>query len=176
MTYHSRNRDGVTKTVNNRFLVEESESHVVILLFLGFFLLFLFLLFLGSRGSTSSSRCSTSSSRSSSGSRANVGDQVLDVARLQCLTEQTRPVGLNLNTSSLEYGCQLLGSDSHIVISEDESGVDTGELRVRHSVDLWGCASFLKDLARKREQGKSLVEVNQAIIAFRVRHSVDLWG
>merc|ERR1719482_2200916 len=75
---------------NKKFLVEESESHVVILFLLGFFLLLFFLL-LGSRSSCSSSGSGASSSRGSSGSRTHVGDQGLHVHGLKGLGEQTGP-------------------------------------------------------------------------------------
>merc|ERR1719295_377899 len=80
-------------------LVEQAEAHVIVLL-LGLFLL---LLLLG--GLSSGGRCSTAGSRgsTSSGSCANsgpnVGDQGLEVSRLQSLGEETRPVGLNVDTS-----------------------------------------------------------------------------
>merc|ERR1719511_578869 len=111
-----------TRMVN---LVEQSEAHVIVL-FLGLFLLLLLLggLSSGSRGSTGSG--------SSADSRAHVGDQGLQVGGLEGLGEEAGPVGLNINTSSLEDGCDLLGGDGDIVIGEDEGGVDAGELRVGH--------------------------------------------
>merc|ERR1719150_2424761 len=84
-----------------------------------------------SRGSTASS-WSTTSGGSGADSRAHVGDQGLQVGRLEGLGEETRPVGLNIDTSSLEDGGDLLGGDGNIVIGEDEGGVDAGELRVGH--------------------------------------------
>merc|ERR1719370_581018 len=98
-------------------LVEQSEAHVIVL-FLGLLLLFLLLGGLSSRG------------RSGADSRAHVGDQGLQVSRLEGLGEEAGPVGLNIDTSSLEDGGDLLGGDGDIVISEDEGGVDAGELRV----------------------------------------------
>merc|ERR1719342_959096 len=85
-------------------LVEQAEAHVIVLL-LGLFLLLLLLRSLSSCGrcSTASSRGSTSSG-SSANSGPNVGDQGLEVSRLQSLGEETRPVGLNVDTSSLEDG------------------------------------------------------------------------
>merc|ERR550534_735591 len=85
-------------------LVEQAEAHVIILL-LGLFLL---LLLLGGLGS--GSRCSTTGSRGTTGSGSgadagpNVGDQGLEVGGLQSLGEEARPVGLNINTGSLEDG------------------------------------------------------------------------
>merc|ERR1719195_780358 len=111
-----------TRMVN---LVEQSEAHVIVL-FLGLLLL---LLLLG--GLSSRSRGSTSS-RSSADSRAHVGDQGLQVGGLESLGEEAGPVGLNIDTSSLEDGGDLLGGDGNIVIGEDEGGVDAGELRVGH--------------------------------------------
>ena len=48
------------------------------------------------------------------------------------LGEEAGPVGLEVNSSSLEDGGDLLGGDGDVVISEDEGGVDAGELS-RHS-------------------------------------------
>merc|ERR1712192_230218 len=112
-------------------LVEQAEAHVILLLGLLLLLLLLGGLSSGSGCSTTSSRGSTSS-RSSSNTRPNVGDQGLEVSRLQSLGEEAGPVGLNINTSSLEDGGNLLRGDSDIVISEDEGGVDASKLRVGH--------------------------------------------
>merc|ERR1719195_53308 len=111
-----------TRMVN---LVEQSEAHVIVL-FLGLLLLLLLLggLSSGSRGSTAGG--------SGADSRAHVGDQGLQVGRLEGLGEEARPVGLNIDTGSLEDGGDLLGGDGNIVVSEDEGGVDAGELRVGH--------------------------------------------
>merc|ERR1719188_2381795 len=94
-----------TRMVN---LVEQSEAHVIVL-FLGLFLLLLLLggLSSRSRGSTASSR-SASSGGSSTDSRAHVGDQGLQVGGLEGLGEEAGPVGLNIDTSSLEDGGNLL--------------------------------------------------------------------
>merc|ERR1719220_3111754 len=118
-----------TRMVN---LVEQSEAHVIVL-FLGLLLLLLLLggLSSRSRGSTASSRGATSGG-SSTDSGAHVGDQGLKVGGLESLGEETRPVGLNIDTSSLEDGGDLLGGDGNIVIGEDEGGVDAGKLRVGH--------------------------------------------
>merc|ERR1719295_969603 len=94
-------------------LVKQAEAHVIVLL-LGLFLL---LLLLGSL-------------RSSTNSGPNVGDQGLEVSRLQGLGEETRPVGLNVDTSSLEDGGDLLRGDCDVIVSEDKCGVDAGKLRV----------------------------------------------
>ena len=48
------------------------------------------------------------------------------------LGEEARPVRLNLNTSSLENGGDLLRGDSDVIVSEDEGSVDAGKLRVGH--------------------------------------------
>merc|ERR1719300_1685965 len=84
-----------------------------------------------SRGSTASSRSATSGG-SSADSRAHVGDQGLQVGGLEGLGEEAGPVGLNIDTSSLEDGGDLLGGDGNIVISEDEGGVNAGKFRVGH--------------------------------------------
>ena len=87
-------------------LVEEAESHVIVLL-LGLFLLFLLLL-LG-RGSTTSAGGGGSSS---SGAGANAGsdgsDEVLDVARGQSLGEEAGPERLDGHLSGLQDGGDLL--------------------------------------------------------------------
>ena len=44
------------------------------------------------------------------------------------LGEEAGPVRLEVNSSSLEDGGDLLGGDGDIVIGEDEGGVDAGEL------------------------------------------------
>merc|ERR1719153_962132 len=113
-------------------LVEQSEAHVIVL-FLGLLLLLLLLggLSSGSRGSTSSSRSATSGG-SGADSRAHVGDKGLQVGGLESLGEEAGPVGLNIDTSSLEDGGDLLRGDGNIVVSEDEGGVDASELRVGH--------------------------------------------
>merc|ERR1719192_2471112 len=115
-----------TRMVN---LVEQSKAHVIVL-FLGLLLLLLLLgsLSSGSRGSTASSRGATSSG-SGTDSGAHVGDQGFQVGGLEGLGEKAGPVGLNIDTSSLEDGGDLLGGDGNIVIGEDEGGVDAGELR-----------------------------------------------
>merc|ERR1719225_503950 len=118
-----------TRMVN---LVEQSEAHVIVL-FLGLLLLLFLLggLSSGSRGSTASSRGATNGG-SGADSRAHVGDQGLQVSGLEGLGEETRPVGLNIDTSSLKDGGDFLGGDGNIVVSKDEGGVDAGELRVGH--------------------------------------------
>merc|ERR1719150_1821689 len=118
-----------TRMVN---LVEQSEAHVIVL-FLGLLLLLLLLggLSSRSRGSTASSRSATSGGGSAD-SGAHVGDQGLQVSGLESLGEEAGPVGLNIDTSSLEDGGDLLGGDGNIVVSEDEGGVDASELRVGH--------------------------------------------
>merc|ERR1719410_455831 len=98
-----------------RGLIEKAESHVIIfLLFLG---LRFFLLFLGG--------CSTSGSRGSASSGSNLGDQILEVTVLKSLGKESWPVWLEFNTSSLEDRGESVSGDRNIVISEDESSVDT---------------------------------------------------
>jgi len=136
--------------VRSKNLIEESESHIVIFLFL-------WLLLLLSRSSFSrSSSASSGSGSSGSGSRANSsphsGDQGLQVAGLEGLGEESWPVWLDINTSSLEDGSQLLWGDGDVIISKDESSIDTGEFR-RHFGD-YAQVSW-EDLAQ-REQGNLL--------------------
>merc|ERR1712115_642108 len=97
-------------------LVKQSEAHVIVL-FLGLFLLLLLLggLSSRSRSSTTSSRSATSGGCSAD-SRAHVGDQGLQVGGLEGLGEEAGPVGLNIDTSSLEDGGDLLGGDGNVVI------------------------------------------------------------
>merc|ERR1719374_278989 len=135
-------------------LVKKTESHVVSRLVLAFFLL-LFLLGL------SRSSIGGGSSRGSSNTSANVGDQALNVSRLQGLGEEAGPVRLDINTSSLQDGRDFLRSHSNIVVSEDEGGVNASELVSGHFRDFLKC-SFRKGLSSK-ENKQSLVEVNQAI-------------
>merc|ERR1719278_1884672 len=79
-------------------LVEQAEAHVIVLL-LGLFLLLLLLggLSSGSRCSATGSRGSTSSGGSGTNTGPYVGDEGLEVGRLQSLGEEAGPVGLNIN-------------------------------------------------------------------------------
>merc|ERR1719397_1989646 len=123
-------------------LVEQAEAHVIVLL-LGLFLL---LLLLG--GLSSGSRGSTSSGGSGTNTGPYVGDQGLEVGRLQSLGEEARPIGLNINTSSLEDGGDLLRGDGDVIVSKDEGGVDAGKLRVGHLSFLRFDAVSARDLAQ----------------------------
>merc|ERR1719362_2134011 len=123
-------------------LVEQAEAHVIVLL-LGLFLL---LLLLG--GLSSGSRGSTSSSGSGANSGPYVGDQGLEVGRFQSLGEEARPIGLNINTSSLEDGGDLLRGDGDVIVSKDEGGVDAGKLGVGHLSFLRFDAVSARDLAQ----------------------------
>merc|ERR1719382_1357188 len=123
-------------------LVEQAEAHVIVLL-LGLFLL---LLLLG--GLSSGSRGSTSSSGSGTNTGSYVGDQGLEVGRLQSLGEEAWPIGLNINTSSLEDGGDLLRGDGNVIVSKDEGGVDAGKLGVGHLSFLRFDAVSARDLAQ----------------------------
>merc|ERR1719359_1390091 len=129
------------KRTADKKLVEQSESHVIVLFLLRFFFLLLFLLGCGSITTSCCSRSSSSSSRSSADTRSYVGDQGFQVTGLQGLGEEAGPVRLDINTSGLENGGDLLRSHGNVIISKDESGVHTGKFRVRH--DDLGCTSFL---------------------------------
>merc|ERR1719500_895697 len=120
-------------------LVEQAEAHVIVLL-LGLFLLLL-LLGGGSSGSTSSSGSGTNTG-------SYVGDQGLEVGRLQSLGEEAWPIGLNINTSSLEDGGDLLRGDGNVIVSKDEGGVDAGKLGVGHLSFLRFDAVSARDLAQ----------------------------
>ena len=52
----------------------------------------------------------------------------ITVVKVLYLGEEAGPVRLEVDSSSLEDGGDLLGGDGDIVISEDEGGVDAGEL------------------------------------------------
>merc|ERR1719341_502639 len=125
-------------------LVEQAEAHVIVLL-LGLFLL---LLLLGGLSSGSSNRGSTSSSGGGANSGPYVGDQGLEVSRLQSLGEEARPIGLNINTSSLEDGGDLLRGDGDVIVSKDEGSVDAGKLGVGHLSFLRFDAVSARDLAQ----------------------------
>merc|ERR1719323_2248102 len=133
----------------DRCLVKKAESHVIIFLLFLFLLLFLL-------------RSSLSSATSSSDSRSNLGDQLLQVTSFKSLSEESWPVGLKVNYSSLEDGGDLVRSDGDIIISEDESSVDTGRFS-RHD-DSAQVSHGLSSTKRTRHKN-SLVEVNQAILA-----------
>merc|ERR1719341_2239893 len=128
-------------------LVEQAEAHVIVLL-LGLFLLLLLLGGFSSSSSTTGSRGSTSSGGSGTNTGPYVGDQGLEVGRLQSLGEEARPIGLNINTSSLEDGGDLLRGDGDVIVSKDEGGVDAGKLRVGHLSFLRFDAVSARDLAQ----------------------------
>ena len=70
-----------------------------------------------------------------------------DRATLAHLGEEAWPVGLHLNTGGLQDGVDLLGGDGDVIVGEDEGGVDTSQLGVRHG----GGREFPGgDLARER--------------------------
>merc|ERR1711878_208131 len=107
-------------------LVEEAESHVIVLL-LRLFLLFLLLL-LG-RGSTTGAGANAGSDGS---------DEVLDVARGQSLGEEAGPERLDGHLGGLQDGGDLLAGDVDVIVGQDEGGVDAGEFGgVAHGVNGW---------------------------------------
>ena len=73
---------------------------------------------------------------------------------LSNLGEESGPVGLEVDSGSLEDGGDLLGGDGDVVIGEDEGGVHAGELG-RHG----GVRKFPRDLAQ-REQGTRINSEN----------------
>merc|ERR1711950_94320 len=97
------------KVRSESFLVEETESHVVI----GFLLWFFFLFFLDLFGG--------SSSRGSSGTGSNVGNEVLDVDGLEALGEKAGPERLNGDVSGLQDGVDLLSCDGDVIVGEDQA-------------------------------------------------------
>merc|ERR1719187_777273 len=133
---------------NKEILVKQAESHVIILL------LGLLLLFLGGRsvGRSSSAGGGSASSGSGTDSGANGGDELLQVGRLQGLGEESGPVRLEVDSSSLQDCNNLLGGDGNVIVSEDEGGVDAGEFR-RHGD---GAQVSNVDLAQ-REQGTRIL-------------------
>ena len=70
------------------------------------------------------------------------------------LGEESGPVGLEVDSGSLEDGGDLLGGDGDVVIGKDEGGVHAGELG-RHG----GVRKFPRDLAQ-REQGTRINSEN----------------
>merc|ERR1712012_1216991 len=108
-------------------LVEEAESHVIVLLLR---LFHLFLLLLLGRSST------TSGAGANAGSDG--GDEVLDVARGQSLGEEAGPERLDGHLSGLQDGGDLLAGDVNVIVGQDEGGVDAGEFGgVAHGVNGW---------------------------------------
>ena len=87
-------------------LVEEAESHVVVLL-LGLLLL---LLLLGLRrgGGASGSRGGASGGGGGPDAGADVGDEVLDVDALEGLGEEAGPVRLHVHLGGLQDGADLV--------------------------------------------------------------------
>ena len=75
------------------------------------------------------------------------------------LGEESRPVGLEVNSGSLQDCNNLLGSDGDVIVGEDEGSVDAGEFR-RHG---GGAQVSNVDLAQ-REQGTRFLEI---IICFK---------
>merc|ERR1719284_398255 len=80
---------------------------------------------------------------------------------LKSLSEESWPVGLKVNSSSLEDGGDLVRSDGDVIISEDESSVDTGHFSGHD--DSAQVSHGLSSTKRTRHKN-SLVEVNQAIL------------
>ena len=77
------------------------------------------------------------------------------------LGEEAWPVRLNLNTSSLEDGGDLLGGDGDVIVGEDEGSVDAGKLRVGH-LSRFDAVSA-RDLAQtENKQSANNSEVYQA--------------
>merc|ERR1719333_1283314 len=114
------------------FLVEEAESHVVVLL-LGF--LFLLLLLGLGGGATGRSISSSGGGGGSAGARADVGEHLLDVDSLQSLGKKSGPERLDVDLGGLQDGLEFLGRDGDFVIGEDESGVGASEFGVGHFVE-----------------------------------------
>uniref|UniRef100_A0A6B0UTH0 Uncharacterized protein n=1 Tax=Ixodes ricinus TaxID=34613 RepID=A0A6B0UTH0_IXORI len=118
--------------------VEETESHVVVLLF-GLFLL---LLLLG--GVLASGRCSggrpgggsCGRGRSGPDARAHVRDERLQAESLERLGEQAGPVRLNLDACSLEDRADLLSGDCNLIVLEDKGAINARELVVGWHYDL----------------------------------------
>merc|ERR1719246_288820 len=89
-----------------RFLVEESESHVIILFLLGFLLLLLFLLSSGRSGSTGSgsSRCGSTTTSGWHGGKlgASFSDDFLDALAGEFSDDDLQGGGIGLNTDRTE--------------------------------------------------------------------------
>ena len=87
-------------------LIEEAESHVVVLL-LGLLLLFLLLRLGGGSGSTGGGGCPTGGGGCADAG-ANVGDEVLDVDAFEGLGEEAGPVRLDVHLGGLQDGADLV--------------------------------------------------------------------
>merc|ERR1719410_907423 len=124
------NKSTICSDMENRTLIEKSESHVIIL--------FLFRFLLLGRSSISSWGSSTTSGRGSGTTCRG--------------SSKSRPVWLYFNTSSLQDGRDLLWGDGNIIISQNKGSVNTCEFGVCHFKVL----KFPRDLAQ-REQGTGLL-------------------
>jgi hypothetical protein len=108
MTGASRDRSG------RRRLVEETEAHVVVRLLL------LLLLLLLSGGVLGRGSAAGSGSTASDGGTAttDVGEELLDVLALEGLGEERGPDGLDLNTSGLGEGGDLVTGDLNTLVGD----------------------------------------------------------
>jgi len=116
----SRINRGFRETAR-RGLVEEREAHVLVLLLLD-------LLLLGGGSATGSGGTAGSGSTATAASGTDSGHQLHDVLLLGELGEERRPVGLDLDTGSLDDGGDVVSADLNAVVGADEGGVDASEL------------------------------------------------
>ena len=88
-------------------------------------------------------------------------DEMVDNQTQYYLGEEARPVGLNIDTGSLEDGGDLLRGDGDVVVGEDEGGVDASKLRVGHLLRFDAVSA--RDLAQtENKQSANNSEVYQA--------------
>ena len=103
-------------------LVEQSETHVVVRLFLGLFFL-LFSLF--SSGSTTSSGTGSTSSGTRRTTNGELGEELSDVLARDSLSKELSPDGLNTsNTSSLGQSEKVVSGDFNLSIGKDEGSCE----------------------------------------------------
>ena len=66
---------------------------------------------------------------------ANVGDELIDGLGSEELAEDHGPVGLDLDTGTLDEGLHLVGGHLLAIVGEDESGVGASEVSRHLSVE-----------------------------------------
>nr|GMD74406.1 hypothetical protein Iba_chr13aCG4980 [Ipomoea batatas] len=112
-------------------LIEQAESHVIVTLFLGFFLEKQINWNHIGRGSTTGSRSSNGNSATTA-TGADVHNEILNIPLLTELGEEARPVRLHGDISRLHKCSNLLRLNGDSIVVENQSSIGTGEFSDRH--------------------------------------------